>query len=96
MKTELIYYNAEQAAQWAERGDDFNQAEAIRKLIAEHKTMSAGGKVDRNPCGYLYQHPVKVVKGEDVEYEWSDWKFCADSQAVHASHASVRIKPIFE
>lgn len=44
-----LYYLAENAAQWMERGDDFAEARAIRQLIQEHKEMRNGAKATEAP-----------------------------------------------
>lgn len=40
MNAAIMYHHAEVAAGWMDRGDDVNEAQAIRQLIAEHKALT--------------------------------------------------------
>ena len=39
MNPAIMYHHAEVAAGWMDRGDDVNEAQAVRQLIAEHKAL---------------------------------------------------------
>lgn len=41
MNSENLYHNALHGAELLARGDDFDQASAVRKLIEEHRAMQA-------------------------------------------------------
>lgn len=41
MNPAIMYHHAEVAASWMDRGDDVNEAQAVRQLIAEHKALTA-------------------------------------------------------
>lgn len=35
-----LYQDAERAAEWMARGDDFDEAKAVRQLITEHQALT--------------------------------------------------------
>lgn len=53
-----LYPTANRAADWMSRGDDFEEAKAVRQLIAEHQALTA----ERDE---LLAAAVKLV--EDIE-----------------------------
>lgn len=81
MSNAINYTRAEHAAQWMERGDYFEEAAAVRKLIKEHKELSEGKPIKREPIGLLYRVPLgKLERTHPDEMEWSEWRFCSQEQ----------------
>ncbi|NDI85093.1 hypothetical protein [Undibacterium crateris] len=74
MITTELYKNAECAAVWMARGDDFKEADAIRKLISEHKEMKLtlekiansgndGGMLPGQCISYANEAITKISRG---------------------------------
>lgn len=91
------YSAAERAAQWCERGDDHEEAAAVRRLIAEHAELTAGQPIERKPIGYLFQTPIPPRNIEDFyEMRWGPVEYCPiENKHMLDEMPSVKIQVVY-